>query len=92
MKKLEVKVDFKIDLRDLVEGFLFCTDNMNKIDDYILDYEVPLCPECKIIVMDNIGKFLHCQECNTYININSEGYELTKKRILSDTGFSTRDL
>jgi thymidylate synthase ThyX len=32
---MEVKLEFKTSMRDLIEGFLFCTDKMDKIDDYV---------------------------------------------------------
>ena len=36
-KKLKVKVDFKTTLTDLIEGFLFCTDNLSNVKEYIVD-------------------------------------------------------
>ena len=34
MNKLKVDISFRTDLYDMVEGFLFCTDNTDKINDY----------------------------------------------------------
>lgn len=34
MKVLETKIEFKTNLRDLIEGFLFCTDNLDRRDNY----------------------------------------------------------
>lgn len=41
MKKLEVKVEFLSTIRHLVKGFLFCTNKLDKIDDYIDEYSNP---------------------------------------------------